>query len=451
MLFFPSYVRTLQYIRAKRRSSSFNTTLLNPGCACINTSAKELTGPSHHRLLPRRNCEIPYRLLPRFGCFHGESIFFCFTPNKWPLLPVALSVGAPVHQVGVGALGMAQHFLLSAASRDKHLTVQRAFSFTDREVRDAFATLRWGQAKTQSCPHCAVHREHRFVSSQNRWRCRDCYQPFSVTSGTVFNNHKLSLQVILAAMVIYANAVKGLSALQLSRDLNIQYKTAFVLLHKIRESLWTSRDTTPLQGEVEIDGAYTHTYVRPKNRKKDRVDRTVGKNQNPNKQNILVLRERSGEKKKGASRTRVFALRSEASSDVLSVIRANVMNTATVITEEAPGYNDLHLHFALHQRVKHAEEYRTKDGVTENQAESYIARFRRMVRGQIHKLAPKNLEVYANEAAFREDRRRKMNGDFVREVLGTCLTTEQSREWAKYWQRRSPIDRSALAMPNNPV
>jgi transposase-like protein len=60
------------------------------------------------------------------------------------------------------------------------------------------------------------------VPLQKRWRCRDCHKAFSVTSGTVFNCHKLSLQMLLGAMLLYVNSVKGMSALQLRRDLNVQ-------------------------------------------------------------------------------------------------------------------------------------------------------------------------------------------------------------------------------------
>lgn len=66
--------------------------------------------------------------------------------------------------------------------------------------------------------------------------------------------------------------------------------------------------------------------------------------------------------------------------------------------------------------------------------ESYIARFRRLLMGQIHKLHRKHLDVYANEIAFREDRRRKCNGGFVREALTKCLGAGPSRDFSKYWQ-----------------
>lgn len=77
---------------------------------------------------------------------------------------------------------------------------------------------------------------HYFIRGRKQWRCKCCGHTFSVTSGTIFAFHKLPLKIYLAAIAIYSNAVKGLSALQLGRDLGVQYKTAFVLAHKIRES-----------------------------------------------------------------------------------------------------------------------------------------------------------------------------------------------------------------------
>ena len=96
----------------------------------------------------------------------------------------------------------------------------------------------------------------------------------------MFAFHKLPLRIYLAAIAIYTNAVKGISALQLGRDLGVQYKTAFVLAHKIRESLMEQRDMAQLTGEVHIDGAYVNGHIRPKNKKADRIDRRLAIHQN---------------------------------------------------------------------------------------------------------------------------------------------------------------------------
>lgn len=79
----------------------------------------------------------------------------------------------------------------------------------------------------------------------------------------------------LAAIAIYTNAVKVISALQMGLDLDVQYKTAFVLCHKIRESLMERRDVALMSGEIHMDGAYVNGHIRPKNKKEDRIDRRL--------------------------------------------------------------------------------------------------------------------------------------------------------------------------------
>lgn len=313
------------------------------------------------------------------------------------------------------------------------MSLRDMFALSAQEARDFFAQLRWGSKTEQTCPHCGSVDSHRYVRLQKRWRCRDCYAAFSVTSGTVFNGHKLPLQIILAGMVLYVNAVKGISALQMSRDLNVQYKTAYVLLHKLRETLWLTRETDLMTGEVEIDGGYVHTHVRPKNKKKHRKNRALSENQNPQKCVMLVLRERTQVKRRGAKRTRIFVLPSENQRDILAVVRANVHPDAKIFSDEATGYSTLSAGWD-HRVVNHSEEYSSDDGTNENQAESFISRFRRMMWGQIHKLERKYLDVYANEVACREDRRRTSNGSFVIALITKCMDIGPSRDWTGYWQ-----------------
>jgi len=78
----------------------------------------------------------------------------------------------------------------------------------------------------------------------------------------------------LIAIAIFTNAVKSISALQFSRDLDVQYKTAWVLSHKIRESLYLNQDETKLSGVCEVDGVYVGNYIKPANKIEDRISST---------------------------------------------------------------------------------------------------------------------------------------------------------------------------------
>jgi len=156
------------------------------------------------------------------------------------------------------------HFLLSAAARG--LSLREVFALSEAETFALFREVRWGRDSDPVCPSCGAVDRHWFLRSRQQWRCRACGHTFSVTSGTLFAHHKLPLQVYLGAIALYTNAVKGISALQMARDLDVQYKTAFVLLHKVRESLMAQRDATPLAEAVQLDGAYVGGAVRPANR-----------------------------------------------------------------------------------------------------------------------------------------------------------------------------------------
>jgi transposase-like protein len=144
------------------------------------------------------------------------------------------------------------HFLLSAAARS--LSVREIFGLSDERAFELLREVRWGRDGEPVCPECGTVEAHWFLPSRRQWRCRACGHTFSVTSGTIFAHHKLPLQVYLGALAIYTNAVKGLSALQLSRDLDVQYKSAFVLMHKMRESLMAQRDETPWRGRCRSTG-----------------------------------------------------------------------------------------------------------------------------------------------------------------------------------------------------
>jgi transposase-like protein len=133
---------------------------------------------------------------------------------------------------------MAQHFLLSAAART--ISLGKIFRMKDVEVEATFAAIRWVEtAGRPVCPGCGctICYDCRRPNGGARWRCKACRKDFSLTSGTLFAFHKLSLRDYLAAIVIVCNDVKGKPALALSRDLDVQYKTAFVMAHQIREAM----------------------------------------------------------------------------------------------------------------------------------------------------------------------------------------------------------------------
>jgi transposase-like protein len=315
-----------------------------------------------------------------------------------------------------------QHFLLTAAART--LSLAKVMRMTDGQAFEAFKAIRWASTKGEPfCPRCGCVGVYAFATSR-RFKCRACGHKFSVTSGTIFASHKMSLRDILAAIAIFMNGAKGHSALQLSRDLDCQYKTAFVLSHKLREALATERAASELTGDVEIDGAYFGGYVKPANRIEDRIDRRLAENQTGKRQVVVVMRERGG-------RTLPFVAKSEAAG-VPTIMNA-VAPSATVFADEASCWDNLHGRF-LTKRINHSEAYSTDEAST-NWAESYFSRIRRSEMGVHHHIAGKYLSAYANEMSWREDNRRISNGAQFLRATGAALHHPVSRQFKGYWQR----------------
>jgi transposase-like protein len=128
-----------------------------------------------------------------------------------------------------------QHFLLSAKART--LSLARVMRLSDDDAYLTFKDFRWASTNGEPvCPKCGCLTIWN-PSDNRRFKCSACAHKFSVTSGTIFASRKMSIREILAAIAIFADGAKGHSALQLSCDLDCQYKTAFVLAHKIREAI----------------------------------------------------------------------------------------------------------------------------------------------------------------------------------------------------------------------
>jgi hypothetical protein len=254
------------------------------------------------------------------------------------------------------------------------------------------------------------------------FKCKACRKQFSVTSGTLFASQKLPIRDYLIAIIIFVNAVKGISALQFGRDLDVQYKTAFVLAHKLREAMASEMRGVVIGGEgvdVEIDGCYVGGHVRPENRK----DRRLAENQSGKRQ-VVVARERGG-------RTLAMAFRSEEESTAF--IKARVDRASTVHADESPAWNPLHARFAM-KRINHQEAY-SADGACTNHGESFFARLRRAEWGQHHRISGKYLGRYAAEMAWREGRRRQSNGEQFRAVGFRAGALPPFVDWSGYWQR----------------
>jgi transposase-like protein len=226
---------------------------------------------------------------------------------------------------------MAQHFLLSAAART--LSLKAIYQAGEEAAHDTFCKMRWPETDGEVIgPDCGCVETYK-ITTRRKFKCKSCYRQFSVTSGTIFASRKLAFVDLLAAICITVNASKGLSMVQLSRDLDCQYKTAFVLAHKLREAMAFEVHTgVVLTGHVEDHGANFVGHVGPENAKADRKDRRLKANQNGRRRVVVVMRERLG---------RTLPIVTMAEAEGVALVRENVDRMATLSADEAAHWDRL--------------------------------------------------------------------------------------------------------------
>lgn len=165
----------------------------------------------------------------------------------------------------------------------------------------------------------------------------------------------------LAAIAVFCNEVRGKSALAISRDLGLSYKSAFVLLHKLREAMAEEMKGPVVGGEgnvAEVDGGYFGGCIKPANQKEYRRDRRLAKNQNGKRKVVVIIRERGGN-----SVPAVLGSESAAAS----FIKSRIAKGTTVHADEAASWDGLHERFEM-KRINHQEAY-SLDGACTNMAE----------------------------------------------------------------------------------
>lgn len=348
-----------------------------------------------------------------------------------------------------------QHYLKSADIKSE-LNSYDIGRLSEDESFEYFVTQRWGDRNNVICPGCGAISNHYFDNKKKRWRCKylGCQRYFSVFTGTVFHDRKLTFHKILCFLTMFVSVPYGVSTSSAKSMLSIQCKTAQVLMGKIRELFIRVTDQTKLKGLVHMDGGYfggkpRHGRIRrvensqikqyvesmlltktstPKstaisNARKRSKDRRV----------VMVLREVSPIKGIGATRTIVAIVDSETENYAMSLALKYVEQGATIMTDESPAYNQLSKYYH-HETVMHAKEFATIDGVNSNQAESFFSRLRLNEYTITRRMEPKYLFDIALEMAWREDVRRLSYKQRLSQLLDMLFTNGQSIYWRGYWQ-----------------
>ena len=235
-------------------------------------------------------------------------------------------------------------------------------------------------------------------------RCGDCKKQFTVRMGTIFEESKLPLHIWLQAMHLMCSSKKGVSSHQLHRTLEITYKTAWFLSHRIREAM-RSGDLAPFGGGGS-DVFADETFI---GHDPDARPTPKGKNASwVEKMKVLTLVDRA------SGRARSFVVDSLSAKDIAPILSANIAKEARLLTDEAPRYVTHGRMFADHQTVNHAkDEYVRRDDptVTTNHVEGYFSIFKRGMRGIYQHASKRHLHRYMAEFDFRYSNRAKLGVD----------------------------------------
>ncbi|MBW8242985.1 IS1595 family transposase [Muricauda oceani] len=225
----------------------------------------------------------------------------------------------------------------------------------------------------------------------NRYKCKNTGKYFNIKTNTIFDNTKLPLQKWFLAIWLVTSHKKGISSLQLGRDLNITQKSAWFMLSRIRQCFGIDNDQ--MEGEIEAD----ETYVGGKEGNKHADKRIKNAQGGVGKAAVLGMVQRGG----NVSAKKI----DDVSMQTLSAeIMRNVKEGAKLYTDEFTSYKRLKRVYD-HKFVKHSRKQYVKGRVHTNTIESFWALLKRGIFGIYHFTSKKHLQLYVDEFCFRYNSR----------------------------------------------
>jgi transposase-like protein len=228
------------------------------------------------------------------------------------------------------------------------------------------------------------------IERHGLYKCRDCKGQFTVRMGTIFEESHIPLHKWLQAVHLMCSSKKGISAHQLHRTLEVTYKTAWFLAHRLRLAMQVT-PSSPLGGNgktVEVDETYIgHLTGMPK-----------GRSGSNNKNVVMTLVERGGA-------ARSFHVEGNRRFDVEQVVNANLSKEPALMTDEANWYKAVGKEFASHETVTHSKEENVRGNVHTNTVEGFYSIFKRGTKGVYQHCSEKHLHRYLVEFDFRYSNR----------------------------------------------
>lgn len=281
---------------------------------------------------------------------------------------------------------------------------------TEEQARETLERIRWPNGPV--CPHCGRADGHtKFNGKKHRpglWKCNDgCGQQFTCTIGTIMEGSHLPIRIWLMAFSIMCSAKKGISALQLQRQLGLgSYRSAWHLCHRIRYAM----SQNPLKGMLEGVVMVDETYVGGKPRYEHGREKRQGRRDH--RTIVLALVERGG-------RVRSRPIADVTGETLQTAIRHNVNPSAQIQTDELSAYNGVGRYFeGGHETVSHKKREYARGSVSTNEAEAFFALLKRGIVGSFHSVSKHHLHRYCDEFSYRWNERKTTDEARTVKALG---------------------------------
>jgi transposase-like protein len=299
------------------------------------------------------------------------------------------------------------------AKRAPRNPILDALRLASKDEASAVAFLeanRWGDSP--ACPRCGSTSVYRMTAKDGsrernyRWRCRDCNRMYSVRTGLVLEESRLPLRIWVFAFWKACASKKGISALQISRECEISYKSALFLMHRIRFAMATPAGSVPkLTGTVEADETYVGGKPRYRVSRKDPESHAKLAAMRARKSRVFAVVQRGGQ-------VRASTVASVTKDNLDAEMRSLVdLANARLITDESSLYTSIGAEFSGgHETVNHGQREYVRGDVTTNTIEGFFSLIKRGVYGTFHNVSKAHLHRYVAEFEFRWNHRKLDDG-----------------------------------------